>query len=323
MACATTACAVARADETRPFEFTDQSPLVQVFGLPAIGPARVLDAGATTLRFSADLANHYAYAASGGERILIDAETRRFTVALRRGARDGIEWGLELPYVGYSGGAADALIERWHALGGFPNGGREFAPRNRLWIEYLRNGVPILLVRDAGDGLGDLRLDAARRLASGAADSASDLALRGALKLPTGDATGLRGSGATDAALWLSAACDARRCSGELGWYAGAGLLRAGPGVILAAQQRRLIPFGSAGLAWRVTPALVLRAQVDAHGSFYRDSDLKPLGAALQGLFGGSWMIGARRTLDFALAEDLRVGSVPDVQFHLAWRLNY
>ncbi len=311
--------AAAQGIEPRPFDTTEQNPFAQIFGLPSIGPAKVLDAGKSEWRASADLANYYAFDSRGPEQITVDGETRRFVVAMRRGAGDGLEYGFELPYVRQSGGGLDHFIERWHDWGGFPNGGREFAPRNRLLIEYQRNGVPQVLLQDPGEGVGDVKLTAARRLAS----DAPDLALRAALKLPTGDSGGLRGSGAADVALWLSAACGDMQCRGAFAWYAGVGLLYAGRGDVLPQQQRRLIPFGGFGLMWRVTQDFALKAELDGHDAFYRDSSLRELNSAAQGLFGGSWRVGRAQSLEFAIGEDVKVSSTPDVQFHLAWRAGY
>lgn len=311
--------AAAQGIEPRPFDTTEQNPFAQIFGLPSIGPAKVLDAGKSEWRASADLANYYASDSRNAEQITLDGETRRYVLALRRGAGDGLEWGFELPYVRQSGGGLDHFIERWHEWGGFPNGGRELAPRDRLLIEYRRNGVPLVRLQDAGEGPGDVKLTAARRLAA----DAPDLALRAALKLPSGDSAGLRGSGAADAALWLSAACGATQCRGAFAWYAGAGLLYAGKGDVLPEQQRRLIPFGGFGLMWRVTQDFALKAELNGHDAFYRDSSLRELNSALQGLFGGSWRLGRTQSLEFAIGEDVKVSSTPDVQFHLAWRASY
>ena len=311
--------ALAQGVEVRPFDTTEQNPFAQIYGLPSIGPAKVLDAGKSEWRTSADLANYYAFDSRNAEQITVDGETRRFVLAMRRGAGEGSEWGFELPYVRQSGGGLDHFIERWHEFGGFPNGGREFAPRDRLLIEYQRNGVPLVLLQDAGEGPGDVKLFAARRLAS----DAPDLALRAALKLPTGDSAGLRGSGAADAALWLSAACGDAQCRGPFAWYAGLGLLYAGRGDVLPQQQRRWIPFGGFGVMWRLTQDFAFKAEIDGHDAFYRDSSLRELNSAMQGLFGGSWRIGRNRSVDFAIGEDVKVSSTPDAQFHIAWRASY
>jgi hypothetical protein len=311
--------AAAQGVETRPFDTTEQNPFAQIYGLPSIGPAKVLAAGETEWRASADLANSFTNDAVGNEQIAIDGETRRFVLAMRRGAGEGYEWGFELPYVRQSGGGLDHGIERWHAFGGFPNGGREFSPRNRLLIEYRKNGVPLVLVQDPGEGPGDVKLFAARQLAS----DSPDLALRAALKLPTGDASGLRGSGAADAALWLSSACGELQCRGAFAWFAGAGLLYAGTGDVLPEQQRHLIAFAGFGVLWRATQDFAFKVEIDGHDAFYRDSPLKQMNSAAQGLFGGTWRISRAHSLDFALAEDIKVNSVPDVQLHVAWRARY
>jgi len=46
------------------------------------------------------------------------------------------QWSATLRLIGYFNGMGDPLIEGFHSLFGFPNAGREYYPKNRLYIDY-------------------------------------------------------------------------------------------------------------------------------------------------------------------------------------------
>lgn len=300
----------ARGQDLRPLPTFNQSPLVQIYGLPALGNATVLGAHRSEVQLTAALANNFTSGIHGSESLTLDGETHRVTLGLRRGLGDGYEVGAEIPYVRQTGGFLDHTIESWHHLFGLPNAGREFVPRDRLIYRYARGSQTLIDVENPSSGIGDVRLTGARRLGPASA-------LRLSIKLPTGEASALRGSGATDVALWVSTAC--RDC-GRLGWYGGGGALWLGRGV-LSEVQRRWVGFGTVGASWAMRPALALKVQVDAHTPFYRDSQLVQLSSvAAQLLLGGTWTVSRRSALDIAVSEDAVVTTSPDVVFYLGWR---
>ncbi|MEE9570956.1 MAG: DUF3187 family protein, partial [Gammaproteobacteria bacterium] len=66
-----------------------------------------------------------------------------------------------------------------------------------------------------------------------------------------------------------------------------------------------------------------LKLQLDYHSRFY-DSALVELGTdSIQASIGGWWALDDRRTLNFALSEDLTVRTAPDLSVHLdfSWGL--
>jgi len=92
------------AQELAPFQTQNQSPLVQIYGLPAPGEAFVLSKGKSQVGLIADLANNYATDSASREDILLDGESYRFTLEGRYGLGHGVEVGLEVPYIAFSGG---------------------------------------------------------------------------------------------------------------------------------------------------------------------------------------------------------------------------
>src|SRR5512138_106291 len=76
-----------------PFPTSNQSPLAQIFGLPAAGPASVLPAGNYALDVSQDIASNFAHDETSRENILLDGESYRTTLILRRGIGRDLEAG--------------------------------------------------------------------------------------------------------------------------------------------------------------------------------------------------------------------------------------
>lgn len=299
-----------------PFFSTNQSPIIQIHGLPAIDSAAVLPEHRARYRLTHDLASNYTFKNTANENLLFDGETNRTTFAYARGMDGGWEWGVQIPFVSHGGGSLDGFIVDWHNTFHLPQGGRDIAPHNRLTYHYQRNGVTELLLTDASSGIGDVRLTAGRQWPS--ASQGIRLALRGALSLPTGDSDALRGSGAVDAAVWATADRQGHWFDIPGSLFGGGGLLLMGDGDVLAGQQRRAVAFGSIGGGLRVQPWMSLKLQADIHSSFYDDSELAQINAtAVQLLMGGDLQLAKNIRLDLMVGEDLTVSASPDVVFHL------
>lgn len=301
---------IATAQDLTPLPTFNQSPLVQIYGLPALGSSHVLTKSESEVQIAVALANNFTGASQGDEALTLDGETHRTTLALRRGVARGYEVGVELPYVEQTGGFLDHTIDVWHDTFGLPNRDRNLVPHDRLLYRYTHGGQTPIDVQTASDGIGDVRLTGARQVGRAGA-------LRMSIKLRTGTNENLRGSGATDVALWLSSACTT--CA-SLGWYGGGGVLWLGRGDVLPDQQRRWVGFGGIGASWPASSTVALKAQIDAHTAFYR-SELAPLSSpAAQLQLGGTWSVSRNNAIDFAVSEDIVVNTSPDVVFNLAWR---
>ncbi len=312
----------ARAVEIDPFPTSNQSPLVQIFGLPSAGPASLLPAGKFTLDVAEDVASNFAHDETSREKILLDGESYRTTLTLRRGIGHDLEAGVELPLVGHGGGIFDGFIEGWHDTFNLPQGGRKSAPKNRLLYRYEKDGRVRLLLDESGLGLGDIRLTAGWQLHRGGSGTARNaLALRGSLKLPTGSSAWLRGSGSTDIALWLTANSTFTLPDrwGELGFYGAGGGMVMTRGDVLADQQRHAAGFGSAGFGYAPVDWITLKLQLDGHTPFYANTDLRELGnSALEIRMGGDINLSTATSLSIAVSEDLAVYTAPDVTLHLS-----
>jgi len=314
-----TLCAAqSEAIDILPFQTQNQSPLIAVYGLPAIGSAKVAAGSEGALRLTLDHANTYVNELNAAESLVLDGESTRLMVSGRYGIGHSLELGIDVPFLVAGGGFLDNFIENYHSTFGFPNGGRELAPKNRLLYRYQKNGVTLLNMEQSGQGLGDVSMSAAWQIYR-SADSRRNLTLRGSLKLPTGDAGTLRGSGSTNLSAWMIGNWGQQFSLAQVTIFGAAGAMGLTKGRVLSDRQRPLVGFGMLGLG--VSPAdwIELKIQTNAHTSFYSDSDFKELSAASAQLtMGGALHFTPKTSLDIGVTEDIIVGTSPDVVFHFS-----
>jgi len=308
-----------------PFYTQNQSPVALIFGLPAPDDAAILGKGKVGGILAVDVANNFAADENNHESILLDGESYRINLALRYGIAKGIEGGIDIPYVGIGGGVFDRFIEGWHSFFGLPDEGRPNAPRNRLLYTYMNNGQTRLLLNDSGSGLGDIRLSTGVQLYDDERPNPRQVALRGSIKLPTGDSGGLRGSGSTDFALWLTAADDYRLPAlGHLTLFGAAGGMAMTDGDVLKGQQKNLAGFGTLGFGWGPAHWIDFKTQLSGHTPFFQGSELRELARpALQLIIGGTLHFSEKTSLDIGVSEDVAVNTSPDVALHLALRRHF
>jgi hypothetical protein len=320
----TTAANSATADQDNlpaPLSIKNQNPFIQIFGLPATQQARVSPPNNETVEVALDIANNsIIHETAGSEEITLDGETYRLSLTLRRGIGDGIEVGAELPLVAHSNGVMDNFIEGWHDAFGLTNNDRNKSTSNTLNYDYRRNGAAVMSFTQPNNGIGDIRLFAANKLSH---NSAGALSLHASLKLPTGDAEQLHGSGAPDLALSIAHMRERWLSSLQLSTFLNGGLLFLGESDRFSAIQHRTVAFGSTGVIWDSHSLIDLKAQLDAHSAFYR-SDLDQLGSrTLQLTVGGSIHFSPTARLDLGVGENLFTDTTPDFLINIAYKQNY
>ncbi|SNB47533.1 DUF3187 family protein [Geobacter sp. DSM 9736] len=319
----TAACSCLGAEIT-PFYTSNQSPIVQIFGLPAAESAILSPVGKGKGTLILDIANNFSVNRQGAEEILLDGESYRTTLALRYGIADRLEAGLDVPVVGHAGGIFDSFIEGWHEFFSLPEGGRKDEPRDRVLYRYQRGGENRLLNADSSFGIGDIRISGAWQLYNDRQQNPRAVALRGSLKLPTGESGRLHGSGSTDFSLWLTGSDDYALAFGHATLFGAAGGMVMTGGDILPGQQRKIAGFGSLGAGWSPLDWIAFKAQLSGHTPFFRGSGLRELSsAALQLLIGGTLAFSERISLDIGVSEDVAVGTSPDIALHLALRRQF
>ncbi len=303
-----------------PFYTQNQSPVVQIFGLPPADNAIILPPKAIGGILAFDVANTYNNHDKFPELITLDGESYRLTFALRYGFTETLEGGLDIPLVGQGGGVFDSFIEGWHDFFGMPQNGRDKVPKNRLLYAYEKNGQEKLLVDDSSFGLGDIRLSAGYQLYNDKKPNPLALALRGSVKLPTGNSNRLHGSGSTDFALWLTGSDDfALPALGHITLFGAGGAMAMTDGDVIKGQQMNVAGFGTIGFGWAPTEWIALKTQFSCNSPFYKDSTFKELDA-FEGLLviGGTLGFTKNISLDIGVSEDVIVSTTPDVALHVA-----
>jgi hypothetical protein len=291
-----------------PFPARDLNPLLAGFGLPAALPAR-LSSESWTVAADLNWASTSLVQRAGAEQLIVDAETREARVTIGRSWSNGFAAQLELPYRYTGGGVLDDAIDSWHDTFDLPEGARAVMPKDRIRIAYARNGAVLLDVESSEAGLGDISLDFGRSLyATTSAAAAAWLSI----KLPTGDADRLTGSGATDVSLAIAGES---RLGENWSLFAQAGVAWLGEGERLSAQQSSVAWSALAGIGWRAWRGLELKAQLDAHSAVFDDIELDFLGDALVLTVGGDYRFASGWQLDIAVSEDIAVESASDVVF--------
>jgi hypothetical protein len=300
-----------------PMRARNLSPPVAIFGMPSWDSG--LDSGSSA-RFSlvGNIASHFRFVSAGNEDLILDGETWRLDMIYERRVTTAWTVAAELPIVRNSGGVLDDFIDAWHSAFKLPDGNRNSRPEDELQFYYDDGAGPSYFRSQADTGFGDLMLSAARPVGRD-----GSWRLKFSLKLPTGDADLLAGSGAADAAISLLQHRATRWRSQPAGWFWGTGLLRLGQPDTFPGRSRDWVALGMLGASWQPFPQLGFKAQLDVHTAFY-ESELEELGsAAMQATFGGWWVIGERHVLTVAVIEDLVVRAAPDVSLQVGfqWKL--
>lgn len=299
-----------------PFIVRDQNPLLAGFGLPSTLPSRLASG------FTGGLDLYWGSTAimqsHGDEALLVDAETREARLTLQGSfGNAGIGWRLQVPYRYTGGGTLDSFIDSWHNTFGLSDGARSTLPRDQIGIAYTRAGTRELNVTSSSSGLGDIQAALGYELRS---TPGSALTAWLDIKLPTGDADKLTGSGATDVSLVLAG--QHSRLDSRWAFFGQAGVTYLGDGDLLADQQRSVVWSGMAGVSVRTWHGLSLKAQIDAHTAAY-DSDLDFFSDAVVLTVGGDYLFETGWRLDLGVSEDLAVEHSPDVVFvvgvHRGW----
>ncbi|HEY3309278.1 MAG TPA: DUF3187 family protein [Desulfuromonadaceae bacterium] len=305
--------------EITPFRTVNQSPLIRIFGMPAESEATVVPKGHFSASLVQDVASNYTVSKNAREQISLDGESYRWTLAGRYGFGNRYEMGIEIPYLLEGGGFLDSFIVDWHNTFSLPQGGRDSAPKNRLNYSYRKDGIQKLDMHRAGSGIGDISLTGAIKLYDQQdKDSHDSLALRAAIKLPTGDTSSLRGSGSLDTSLSLCGSMNNFTEWGALGVFGSLGGMALTDGKVLADQQQHLVGFGTLGIGWGPADWISFKFQLNGNTAFYRGSSLAELSKASVVLVsGGALRLPGNYRLDIGVSEDVMVATAPDVAFHL------
>lgn len=302
------------------FPVRNQNPFLQIFGAPLFQSAELVTEGSTRFDISLDLANHADAGDSALEDFAIDGESYFLTASFRRRVSERLELGIDVPLIAHASGFLDNAIESWHDAFGMSNTKRRGAS-NQLGFRYTNGGSAEYTLNSPVSGIGDLQLTAAMPLKSTGRGDDFSLAIRGSVKLPTGDADELRGSGAVDVSLGLYASDTRALWQRDLHISGFAGMLLLGDGDVLAEIQRSAVPFGGAAATWWITENFGATTQLYVQGKYF-DSALEELGGNSAQLAVGADFRLPRRgfSLLFAVVEDVSANATTDFALHFSIR---
>jgi hypothetical protein len=303
------------------FPVRTHNPFLQIYGLPAFETADLVAAGRNAWDASFDIANHADAATSGSESVVLDGESYYLTLAWRRRVSDWLEVGVDLPFTAHAEGFLDNFIESWHDLFGMTNSKRQ-GPANQLDFEYSHPDIEPFSLTSGVSGIGDVRLSAAVPLRIGGGGGTA-LTLRAGLKLPTGDADDLLGSGGTDVSLAVYYSSRGAFGVDRLDLSAHAGVLVPGDSDLFAPVQASTVPFGGMAADWRFTDRLRGKTALYLQGEFLK-SALDELGSSIQLVVGGDYRFrDDDLALAFGIVEELFSDATVDFAIHLSLRQDF
>ncbi|WP_455204720.1 DUF3187 family protein [Kaarinaea lacus] len=269
-----------------------------------------------------ELANNSITANTTTEEVTIDGESYIADINLRYGYRNNLELLIGVPLVYHSGGFLDQTIKNWHNLWGMSNARRDVFPNSQLRYQYKKDGATLIDINTGTGGLGDVTIGIKfnnEKLRSGA----TAIAYRLDLKLPTGDADKLTGSGATDAAFSLHAANSTVLSHLNSILYGGAGLVALGKSDILPDIQKELSASGYIGASWYVTHRLALIAQLNYQSAYY-ESNLDQLGSdSIQLYLNAAYTDRNNISYEVGFGENLTTDPTPDFLLYFSVTTRY
>jgi len=311
----------AAGSDIRAFHNINQLPYKQIFALPSLDNSPLTERGSMRLNIITNLSNTFDISSDINELLVTDAETLRTSLIFSYALMDNWQIGIEVPYIRHSSGFLDDFIYDWHDFFGMPQNGRTKDAGDRMQISYLSGSSSLFAISGSDvSGLGDLRINAAHSRSW----MNRKLIISSELKFPTGDFVKLTGSGNYDFSVGLT--LNDPYSLGEYNITLFGGLAGVFLGDIdgeLADKQNNFVIAGRAGIGWQVSDFLQLKAQIDGLSPLY-DGGIKELGeSSLQMTFGTGLLFSEHISVDFSIAEDIKLCTAADVALQLALVLTY
>jgi len=305
------AAGTSRADEATPagagrgpLEIRDDNLLAQPrLTLPALSPHPV-PRGRWSITASTLWSNTFAWTQDQpGETpktrfFLVDGETLTLSATVRRGLLDDLDVGVSVAVRRRGGGVLDGMIDAWHRLFGFDDGGRPSFLRDAFRASGLTTDRGPFSWTDSGTGLGDLEADVRWRVLDGGASEAS-LALVGRVSLPT--ATGPYAGNGLGAGAQAVLGVPLSR---SFDLYAGAGATVQDPSPVEGVEYVPARGHGFVALEWRPWRHVSLLLETNAASRLVRN---------IRGYPGTHWLVNVGTRIDLGHRTRLDVGMTENI----------
>ena len=299
-----------------PFLTRNQSPFSLIYGIPFATSAQLLEKNQSRWISTINISNTINKQSKADELFFIDIETLHTTFLYDYSFDKNWMLRIQLPYIVHSGGFLDSTIDTYHQALNLPENIRPSYAHNEININYQQNNIQQLNITDRQQSLADISLQLAWQKNS-TTEHALSYWLN--LKLPTGDAKKITGSGALDISTWVSADYKLKNSR----WiYGQAGILYMGDSDVLTDNHKNWATFYNIGTIFHPWEKWELKTQFDIHSAVYQ-SDIKFLSHVIQFTFGGSYQLNLTDKIDFAVVEDINSGASPDVNFNIGWWVYY
>ncbi len=297
-----------------PFQGLDWMPTALIFGLPDLQTRLLPETEEWQITLHNNTANTYVYQEKTGETLLFDGEVQATGIRLDWRFLPTWQAQLDIPYIRHSSGIWDDVIVDWHRWFGLPQGGRDKVNSGQFGYFFANGGTVILNQTKETSSLSDIRLN----LVHNRMFYNENFLLQAGVKLPTGSANKLTGSGNWDASIGVGWQQDAAFAFGHASYFLAAGASYLGKSDLkLANRQKRHSLLARAGIHWHAVEWLSLSIQLDSHSAHYR-SQLKTLGGdSLQITFGGHLFFTEATRLSISVGEDLNTLVTPDFVVNL------
>ena len=300
-----------------------EGPLVVKNGHPlyaALNSPSLLSAEPeNSLNIDLSYASTYLLATSSDWHIGIDLETALLDIQYKHVVQEGLELGFDIPVIRYGSGFLDNIINSYHRLIGLPNAyGRRNRPENVFLLEVTRNGKEVIRGNPNETELGDVMLEAKKRLYRNAS---STISVQAFMNLPTGDPNYSYGTGRANGGI---SALVNHRLKNNIMLY-----LNVGIGLIheLAAEQDLELKnyyYGGAGFEWIYSPKVLLNVQMIIQTSPFPKTGIDNIdNPSMMASFGGRCKIDPKTSFGLSVTEDPDVAGAPDIMMGLDYRYRF
>ena len=201
-----------------PFSHRIQNPLyLQLVDLLP-ETAQALPKGTLSGQLDTAFSNIFERSFTNSTDATIDMELFRVTQKLRYGLGNGFEVGVEIPWIHMEGGFLDPFIQWYHHALGVPNGGRNRVANNQFRYQIDYQGTTLYQTGPEAWNIGDITFVGKKQFQD-ETNVWPAMALRFAIKAPTGDRGEGLGGGNPGFAFGLDAEKSVRRLHGYLNTF--------------------------------------------------------------------------------------------------------
>lgn len=310
-------CFAANVLKTDTIEISNNGPVANLFHLARPDFVQHTDVKRTTFRSQLEITNYISSTIKEKDQFYIDGETLAFRNTLRYQFSRNLIISASLPWISHDGGFTDSFIFNFHDILQLPQNGRRQENEDDIrWI-LNRDGTNLIDINQRQVDFGDLSITA--RLTPESSPSAQWTFMT---KLPTGEYKNHTGSNRIDLGLGFSEMNPkwfqnrAFLSEWHLSFWYGTSISYLGSVAALKSlDQNPFVMTLRSGFAYAYIPTWHLMCQFDVQSPLF-NTDIRELGwVPIQISLSSKHVLTKDTAFEFAIMEDIRPRSVPDVTF--------